>query len=71
MIAKRGQTYLDLGIQHAGHVEACFDIALQAGASITDDLTPGIELADPVEIDREMVSFYKLKQAVPATKLEE
>lgn len=44
MIIKRHQTFFDFVTQHAGSMEAVFDVAAANGNGITDDVAPGTEL---------------------------
>lgn len=44
MIIKRHQTFLDFVTQHAGGIEALFEVAGKNGIGITDDVAPGTEL---------------------------
>lgn len=54
---KERQTVIDFACQHAGTLEALFDVAVLNGVSITQNVAPGTMLLTPVE-DLKTVAFY-------------
>ena len=63
------QSLLDVAIQHTGSVANCFAIAVANGLSVSDDLTPGIDLVIPEDaiIDKDVLRYQKSKGIQPAT----
>lgn len=63
------QTILDIAVQHTGNVENCFQIAIANGKSVSDMLSAGIIINESqnVNIDTDMVNFFKAKKINPAT----
>lgn len=65
------QSILDIAIQHTGHVQNAFAIAVANGKSVSDDLFAGDDLIIPqtVLISSDIVSYYSAKNIQPATGL--
>jgi len=63
-----GQTFFDVALMVAGSAEAAFDLALENGLSITDDLTAENELQfTGIAINKKVVEYYRVNSVVPAT----
>jgi hypothetical protein len=65
----QGQSIFDIAIQELGSAEGAFDLAVLNGISITDELTPGQELALPTVVNKQIASYYANKGLKPATAL--
>ena len=64
------QSFLDLAIQHTGSVENAFDLALQNGKSLTDDLVAGEQLTlKNTKNNTDILSYYQSKKLQPATSV--
>jgi len=61
------QTLIDIAIQQCGSAEAAYDIALMNGLSVTDELTPGLELSIPEIANKSIAAYYINNIIVPAT----
>jgi hypothetical protein len=73
-VAKKGvcivldnQDLLDVAVEYCGSADAAYDIALLNDLTVTDDLTPGIELKLPSVVNKKIASYYKTKGLEPAT----
>ncbi|GAA4271624.1 hypothetical protein U6A24_13645 [Aquimarina gracilis] len=66
---QHNQSLLDIGLQEYGTPEAIFELALQNGLSVTDELsvTQEIELPRIKKIDLQRLSYYKRNNVEPAT----
>ena len=70
IIAKDGQTLLDLGLRYGGSVEWAFALALTNGMSLTDVPEDGMELDWPgfgAEETGGIVAHYRARGTEPAT----
>lgn len=65
------QSLLDISVQHTGTVENCFEIAVANGLSVTEELTPGVQLIIPesVKVNKEVLNYYTSKNIRPATAI--
>ena len=63
------QSVLDIVLQHCGGLEAAYDIALNNGISLSDDLDTGQELAVPEPTDETMAKHYNVNGIQPATAI--
>ena len=63
----QGQSIFDIAIQELGSDEGAFDLAVLNGISVTDELTPGQELALPAIVNKAIASYYANKGIKPAT----
>jgi hypothetical protein len=63
-----GQSIFDIALMVAGSVEAAFDLAVENGLSITDNLMPGqlLQYSGTV-INKRVVEHYKINEIAPAT----
>jgi len=62
------QSMLDIAIMVSGSAEAAYNIALENGISITDDLTPGQVLVfEGNPTNRRVVEYYAANGIKPAT----
>lgn len=68
-ILKSQQTLIDLAIQHCGDPEACFDLAMLNGLSITDLPATGANLITPPVIDSRVVSWFISEEIEPASNI--
>lgn len=68
---KNNQSLVDIAVYKTGKAENAFWIALANNLVPTDPLTVGLQITIPkdIEVDVEMVAFYKRKNIVPATGL--
>ena len=71
MKALQGQSIIDIAIQELGSAEGAFALAVMNGISITDDLTPGQELALPAVVNKSIASYYQNKGIQPASAYSE
>ncbi len=62
------QNFLDIAIMYTGIVENSFDIAVFNEMSLTDQLTPGMSLTvpDDLETDPDTVSYFMRQSLQPA-----
>jgi hypothetical protein len=67
MKTKKGQSLFDIAIQGCGSAEAAFDLAVLNGVSLTDELSAGLDLKLPPELNKNIVTFYTIKNIVPCT----
>ncbi len=65
-----GQSLFDVAIQTCGSIEAAFDIATLNGRSLTDILPPGLELAVPEAVNKDIANYYANRNITPATGTE-
>ena len=67
------QSVIDIALHQYGTAEACFDLALENGISITDELAPGTDLkiSNIAYTDIAIVNYYKSNGIVPATDYQE
>ena len=66
--ALNNQSLLDIALQVSGSAEAAYDVALENGKSITDELTPGQELKfTGAQANRKVVNYYTVNNIKPAT----
>jgi hypothetical protein len=67
------QSVFDAAVQSAGTAETAFEIALQNGVSLTDDLIVGKSLGfaptDDKQVNKRVQNNYKLNNIKPATGL--
>ena len=62
------QSLLDIALQVSGSAEATYDVALENGISITDDLMPGQVLKfTGVPVNKKVVNYYAVNNIKPAT----
>lgn len=61
------QSLFDIAIQHLGSADGAYALAQKNNISLTDELTPGMELELTDVINKEVVSYYSNKRIVPAT----
>ena len=64
-----GQSLVDIATQYCGSADAAYDIALLNGLTVTDDLTPGLELKLPSVVNKKIADYYKNKGLQPATSI--
>ncbi|WP_417366910.1 hypothetical protein [Flavobacterium beibuense] len=71
MIVISNQSILDVAIQESGSVLTAFEWALKNGKSITEILTPGTELNDPLSslTDVDVKAYFKATNRKLATTL--
>ncbi|ROH98276.1 hypothetical protein EGI16_21605 [Chryseobacterium sp. G0240] len=72
IITLHNQSLLDIAIQYTGKVENSFIIAVHNDLSVTEILTPGMEIIipDDIETDIDVVTFFSYRGYQPATALE-
>lgn len=65
------QSLLDIAIQTTGKAENLLKIAMQNDLVPTEPIAPGTILKIPadIEIDQDIVRYYKANNVVPATSL--
>ncbi|AKK73770.1 hypothetical protein OK18_15200 [Chryseobacterium gallinarum] len=70
--ALHNQSLLDIAIQYTGKVENSFIIAFHNDLSVTEILTPGMEITipDALDTDIDVVTFFSYRGYQPATALE-
>lgn len=63
------QSIFDIAIQNNGNVISAFELAIENGLSLTDELIPGqtIEVTTSPLIDIDLVDFFKGKKLLIAT----
>lgn len=63
------QSLLDIAIQNNGTLTSAFELALENGLSITEELTPGDNIKVPESnlIETTIVSFFQRKGQIIAT----
>lgn len=61
------QSYFDVAIQKLGSVEATFQLALNNGGSITDELSPGTNVTLSEVRNTKLTDYFANKNIVPAT----
>lgn len=62
------QNFLDIAIQKSGSILPAFDLAVENGLSVTDDLEPGqVVKMVPVQ-NADMADYLAKNNIVPATK---
>lgn len=66
------QSFHDVAIQRTGNVLNAFSIAIANEMAVSDQLSPGMDLIipDEIEIDSDVVAYYQSKILQPATALE-
>ncbi|MDO4225127.1 MAG: hypothetical protein Q4C75_04465 [Bergeyella zoohelcum] len=72
IIVLHKQSALDIAIQYTGKVENAFELALQNGKNLTDDLEAGESLsltAYSLPQDKDILSYYQAKRLQPATAI--
>lgn len=62
-----GQNIFDVAVQHAGSVEAAFDLAITNDISLSDALTVGEELLGAGKVRADIVDYYARRVFNPAT----
>lgn len=67
------QSFHDVAIQRTGNVLNAFSIAIANGMAVSDQLSPGMDLIipDEIEIDSDVVTYYQSKILQPATALQD
>lgn len=65
------QSFLDVVLQATGSIDSIVEIAEYNNISITDDLVAGkkLNIPDSVELDEDIVNYYKAKKVQPATAM--
>ncbi len=65
------QSLLDVVLQLTGSVNSLVEVAHHNNISVTDDLVPGQKISFPekVEIDEDILNYYKAKKVQPATAM--
>lgn len=65
------QSLLDVVLQLTGSIEGVVAVAQANNISITDDLVPGQKIIFPesVELDEDIMNYYKAKKVQPATAM--
>jgi len=65
------QSLLDFAIHHTGSVMNAFLIAKENGLAVSDEIAAGTDLIIPeeVEIDADILNYYKTKGIQPATAI--
>ena len=63
------QSLKDIAVQYTGKVSNTFFIAKANNVSVTETLIPGIKINIPetLEVDSEIVNYYKVNNITPAT----
>lgn len=64
------QSLLDLAIQHTGSVENAFELAVENGLSLTDDLEAGESIkltTHGIRQNKDILGYYQAKKLQPAT----
>lgn len=71
VIVLNNQSILDVSIQHTGTVENSFAIAIANGLSVSNQLTSGIsiEIPDDLQKNNDVLNYYTAKQIQPASGL--
>jgi len=62
-----GQSILDVAIQHAGSIEAAFELATRNDISLSDELTASEELLETEKVRADIVDYYTRRGFKPAT----
>ena len=67
------QSFLDIAVQHTGNVLNAFHIALVNEMSVSDSLSPGMQLIlpDDLEINSDEFQYYRSNGYQPATAFKE
>jgi hypothetical protein len=63
------QSVFDVTLQHTGSFKGLFALALLNGLSITEDLDAGRVLEVPAVDNAELLNFYLIRNAIPATAI--
>lgn len=65
------QSLLDVVLQLTSSISSLIEVAHHNNISITDDLMPGQKIAFPerVELDEDILNYYRAKKVQPATAL--
>lgn len=67
IIAKQGQTLLDLAIQHTGSIEGAILLAQQLGISITADIAIGTQFDEIPVTDKTVYKYFTDNKLEPAS----
>ena len=65
--ALHNQSLLDLALQHTGTIESIFELAVLNEKSITDDMVAGASLLIGEISNKDILSYYTVKNIQPAT----
>lgn len=69
-IALSGQSLLDLAILLAGSAEAAFDLALENGMSLTDEVAPGqVVRYSGAAVSKQVAQYFAANRLQPATAI--
>lgn len=69
-VALSGQSLFDMAILLEGSVEAAFDIALENGMSLTDEIPPGRRVKySGAAVSPQVVRYFEANRLLPATVL--
>lgn len=70
VMVQNKQSFFDIAIQELGSIEGAFEMALNNGFSVADNLPVNTELkVEAAPLRPEIVNFYRSKGIVPATGL--
>lgn len=63
------QSVIDIAIQTSGGVDAAFALAAKNDISISEVITPGMELETVEVVDKMVLSRYEARKVRPATEI--
>lgn len=70
VITNHNQNLADIAVQHLGSVFAVFDLSVENGISVTDDLSPGTSLKVPLIVENrvdQVAQFFTNNKMIIAT----
>ena len=71
VVAKPGQTWMDIAIEHLGSAEAAFELAALNGMAFTSPLQAGRLVDLPGVRDKQVVRDYTRRPQSPAANLDD